>query len=179
MKIYSNLFGVIIILFSSCCDKKYQHIIDNKDELIKLSLHQTISNNDDRYNSHYITTYNSDEKLENQYFFQKEETNGEVYYTLNYTDIQFAPDNIIGVDWNLEQDTTKVCRYYEKMSTIIKSYGIKTLVGKRYPSSPYLELIVYLEGRGGVLEYYSKGEPNYQNYKRIAEGWYLGGGSGQ
>ncbi|MDR1503456.1 MAG: hypothetical protein LBT43_13490 [Prevotella sp.] len=175
MKIYSSLLGVIIILFSSCNDKKYQHIMDNKEELMKLSLHQTISNNKDRGNSYYIETYSSDNKLKNQYFFQKEETDGKFFYTLNYVDIQFSPDSIIGIDWFLERDTTKVCRYYEEMSTIIKSYGIKALVGRRYPNSPYLELIIYLEGWGGVLEYYSKGEPNYPDYKRIAEGWYLGG----
>jgi hypothetical protein len=63
MKIYHYLIIVAtLMMLSYGCDNRYQYVIENQDELIKLSLYQDITCNNGR-NYYELKTYTPDYKL--------------------------------------------------------------------------------------------------------------------
>ena len=171
-------FTIAFIMLILGCNERYHYAIKNKHELIKLSLYQNITNDNDR-SIYSLTTYTSDYKLANQFIFQKTEKKGKVFYTIKYDSIQFAVDNIIGVNLNSSQYATSVCDYYVVVSALLKPYEIKSLIGKNSYSSSNPELTMYFEG-GGRLKYYPKErfdkefkEKYLSDHKKMEEDWYL------
>lgn len=170
-----SFYSVILIIFliiSHGCSDKYQHAIENKDELIKLSLHQDITCNDGR-NYYELITYNHDYTLKNQYIFKEEKKSNHIFYSLKYDSIEFKPDNFTGLDLESNEYPANICDYYQKASKILKFYKIKSLIsGEEYKSWPGLKLIIYFD-KGEQIGYFPQGGANLHELNKVAEDWYL------
>ncbi|NDV60164.1 hypothetical protein [Bacteroides sp. 519] len=174
MKKYYLVIATFIISFYGC-NGIYEKVIENQEELIELSSYKDITNDDDDRHYYELITYSSDYKQKNWFVFEKHEENP-VSYSLIHAEIEIPMDTVIGIDMTSEHYVTEILDYYEKVSKIIRSYKIKSLVGKRDQSTPNQKLKIYLEGGGG-MKYYPNGISEAEiedidGYKDMGGGWY-------
>ena len=166
MRIYYFFICFVLIVITSC-ESNVQRIIKHQDEIIALGQSKEIIN--DRERSFYmLTTYNPDDKMWNEYNFEKMVDDGKVLYSLRWDSIQFSPDDIININKNDSRYQKEICNYFLNASQILKTYGIKSLSGEIYKNSP--KLTIYLEG-GGILIY----QPNIvsRHSYNVANNMYL------
>lgn len=169
MKI-SCLFSIFIVTTIISCDNNLDRIMRDQDEIIALSQNKEIVNDEER-NFYMLATYIPSENKKNEYFFNKEKKGENVFYTLFRDSIQFFSDDVININKDDHKYWEKVCNYYLKVSRILKSYRIKSLIGNIYKSSP--QLTIYLQD-GGILIYQPKVViSKNKNFEKIKDDWYL------
>lgn len=168
---------IILFLFISIaltgCNNNVKKIIKHRDEIIALTQNKEIFNEKER-NFYMLTTYSPSSKMQNEYFFNREEREGKILYTLLRDSIQFTPDAIINISKESDNYQKEICNYYQKTSQYLESYGMKSLSGERYKNDPKVTIYII---EGGILIYEPNkkilGNKDYAGFRKVENGWYL------
>jgi len=164
-------FYFFILIFITSCGNNIHHIIKHQDEIIAISRNKEIINDKER-NFYTLMTFSHCNEMQNEYFFNRQEK-GKIFYTLLRDSIQFNPDTIINVSKEQDKYKEDICNYYQKISQVLDSYGIKSLSGERYKNSPKVtihmgkEILIYQPNSKALKD------KDFANFKKISDGWYI------
>ena len=168
-------FMLFVVVMVVTCRRDIHRIMKHKDEMLALCENKEIICENER-GLYMLTTYTSDFKRSNEYNFQKEKKWWKVSYLLKNDSLEFIPDTIININKGSNTYLKEITDYYRKVAHTLDFYGINSISGRRYDTSPRYFMTIYLRG-GGILVY----RPNasklndvyYKKFRKIKDGWYF------
>jgi hypothetical protein len=149
---------LLILIFYCSCDTQTTEIINNQNHILLLCKDKSFG----FYRSCFLQT--AKDTLINEYFFEINDKTKPLTIKLLRKNIQFSPDNIIGIDTN---NNEKICNFVFILKKEINSFGIEEFAWH----SDDGKLTLYLNGK--IIEYIPIGNVNKKFYRHIKGNWYL------